>query len=631
MVIEEVINFLKNEPPFQFLDETTLRSVAGSVSMEFYPRDTVILRQDGPSSKYLRIIKKGAVKVLMKSAEGSDVAIDYKGEGDNFGFLSMIGKDKQKTTVVAVDDTICYILGKEMVLRLLEISPSFTEYFMSYLSRYVDRTYKEMQTRSLFSRSSDRFLFTTRVGDIANAAVTVNEETTIQEAAQAMVRNRISSLIVLDKRNLPAGIVTDKDLREKVVSKGRSLSEPVRNIMTISLIRVDAADSCFEAVLKMIKYNIHHMLVIEDGGLKGIMTNHDLMLLQGTSPLSFANDIDHQQTIEGLESVSMKINNIVGLLLEEGAKGSSITRIITEMNDRIEKKVLEIAEKKFGQPPVPYCWIVFGSEGRKEQTFKTDQDNAIIYTDPETPAEDEEIRKYFSLFTPFVRDSLARVGFPLCSGNYMASNEVWCQPLRVWKKYFMQWISEPTAEAIIRSLILFDFRPLYGKFQLAVALRNALKARLEGEGIFLGYMANTIIKNTPPIGFFKSFVVEKSGEHKDEFNLKVKGITPLIDAVRLFALETGVTDTSTLGRIQALKDKHITIKEYSSELEHAFDFIMTLRVQHQYEQIKKGLPPDNFINPERLSNLEKKTIREAFHLISKLQNLISVIYKPFMG
>lgn len=630
MVIEEVINFLKKEPPFQFLDEATLRSVAGSVSMEFYPRDTVILRQDGPSSKYLRIIKKGAVKVLMKSEEGRDVAIDYKGEGDNFGFLSMIGKDKQKTTVVAVDDTICYILGKEKVLKLLEISPSFTEYFMSYLSRYVDRTYKEMQTRGLFSRSSDRFLFTTRVGDIANAVVTVNEETTIQEAAQAMVRNRISSLIVLDKRNLPAGIVTDKDLREKVVSKGRSLTEPVRNIMTISLIRVDAADSCFEAVLKMIKYNIHHMLVIEDGQLKGIMTNHDLMLLQGTSPLSFAHDIDHQQTIEGLESVSMKINNIVGLLLEEGAKGSNIARIITEMNDRVERKVLEIAEKEFGQPPVPYCWIVFGSEGRKEQTFKTDQDNAIIYADPETPAEDEEIRKYFSFFTPFVRDSLVRVGFPLCSGNYMASNEEWRQPLRNWKKYFMQWINEPTADAVIKSLILFDFRPLYGKFQLAVDLRNALKARLDGEGIFLGHMANTIIKNTPPIGFFKSFVVEKSGEHKDEFNLKVKGITPLIDAIRLFALEKGVTETSTLGRIQALRDKHGIIKDHWSELEHAFDFIMLLRVRNQYEQIKKGLQPDNFINPEKLSNLEKKTIREAFHLISKLQDLISGIYKPFI-
>jgi CBS domain-containing protein len=204
----------------------------------------------------------------------------------------------------------------------------------------------------------------------------------------------------------------------------------------------------------------------------------------------------------------------------------------------------------------------------------------------------------------------------------MAANELWCQPLRIWKKYFTQWISEPNAEAIMKSLILFDFRPLHGKFQLAVDLRNTLKAMLEGEGLFLGHMANMILKNAPPVGFFKSFVVEKSGEHKDEFNLKIKGIAPLTDAVRLFALEKGVTETSTLGRIQALKDKHSIIKEYVSELEHAFDFIMLLRVQHQYEQIKAGIQPDNFINPAKLSNLEKKTIREAFHLISKLQDLI---------
>jgi CBS domain-containing protein len=630
MVIEEVINFLKKEPPFQFLDENTLKSVAGSVSMEFYPRDTVILRQNGPASESLRIIKKGAVKVLMKSEEGKDVAVDYKGAGDNFGFLSMISKDSQKTTVVAVDDTICYILDREKVLKLLEISPSFTEYFMSYLSRYVDRTYREMQTKSLFYGSSDRFLFTTRVGDISNGVITVSEETSIQDAARVMVSNRISSVIVMDRRNLPTGIVTDRDMREKVVAKGRSVSEPVKNIMTISLIRVDADDSCFEAVLKMIKYNIHHMLVIEQGELKGMMTNHDLMLLQGTSPLSFANNIDHQQTIEGLESVSLKINNIVGLLLEEGAKGGSITRIITEINDRIVRKVLEIAEKKFGHPPVPYCWIVFGSEGRKEQTFKTDQDNAIIYSDPETPADEEEIKKYFPSFTLFVRDSLTKIGFPICPAEYMASNELWCQPLRMWKKYFTHWISEPTSDAIMKSLILFDFRPLHGKFQLAIDLRNALKAMIEGEGIFLGHMANIIIKNTPPVGFFKSFVVEKSGEHKDEFNLKIKGIAPLIDVVRLFALEKGVTETSTLGRIQALKDKHNIIKEYSSELEHAFDFIMLLRIHHQYEQIKQGMQPDNFINPERLSSQEKKTIREAFHLISRLQDRIFEIYKPFI-
>ncbi len=630
MIIDDVMNFLKKEPPFQFLDDLTLKSVAGSLSMEFYPRDTVILRQNGPPSDSLRIIKKGGVKILMRAETGEDIAIDYRGEGENFGFLSMIGKDKGKTTVVAIDDTICYILRKEKVMKLLESSPAFNEYYMSYLSRYVDRTYREMQNKSLFYGSSDRFLFTTPVGDIAAEPITVGEDTTIQEAAQMMSRNKISSLIVLDRRNLPAGIVTDKDLREKVVARGRSVSEPVRNIMTISLIRVDASDSCFEAVLKMIKYRIHHMLVIEDGSLKGIMTNHDLMLLQGTSPLSFANDIEHQQTVDGLVQVSAKINNIVGILLKEGAKAANIAKIITEINDRLVRKVLEIGETHFGHPPVPYCWIALGSEGRKEQTFKTDQDNAIIYADLSSAAEEEETKEYFLQFTSFARESLTRIGFPLCPADYMASNPRWCQSLGTWKKYFLNWTSEPTPDAVLKSLIFFDFRPLYGKFSLADELRDSFTSRVTDQGIFLGHMANMITRNTPPIGFLKSFVVEKGGEHKDEFDLKIKGIGPLVDAVRLFALEKGVKETSTWGRIQALKNKHATVKEYADGLEQALEFIMLLRIHHQFEQIKSGAKPDNFVNPNTLSTLEKKTLKEAFHLISRLQGTIFERYKPFI-
>ena len=197
-----------------------------------------------------------------------------------------------------------------------------------------------------------------------------------------MAKHRISSIIIVDRNGLPTGIVTDRDLREKVVARGRDVNDPVKDIMNLPLIRVDAKDYCFEAVLKMIKHNIHHIVVIKDGALRGVLTNHDLMMLQGTSPLSFAKDLESQQTIEGLVPVSSKINRVVGLLLKEGARAGNITKILTELNDRLVKKVLEIAEKKLGRPPVPYCWIAFGSEGRKEQTFKTDQDNAIIYAGP---------------------------------------------------------------------------------------------------------------------------------------------------------------------------------------------------------------------------------------------------------
>ncbi len=632
IILEDVVAFLKKVPPFQFLDDANLQVVARNLSIEFYPKDTVILKQDGAPSEALRIIKKGGVKVSMVSEHGGEVLIDYRSEGDTFGFLSLVGKDRVRSNITAVDDTLCYLLDKAMLLKLLDSQLSFTEYFLkSHITKYIDRTYREMQDKSMFYGGSDRLLFTTRIGDMGiKDVVSTQEDTPIREAAQIMSEKRISSIVIMDRNDLPVGMMTDRDLREKVVARGRDVHEPVKNIMSASLIRVDARDYCFEAVLKMIKYNIHHILVIKDGHLKGVITNHDMMMLQGTSPLSLTKDIESQQTIEGLVPVSKKINGIVGLLLKEGAKASNISKVITEINDRLVRKVLEFAERKHGKPPVAYCWIGFGSEGRKEQTFKTDQDNAIVYADPATEAEAEAATKYFSAFAEFVRDGLLQCGFPPCPAHYMASNPLWRQPLRTWKKYFSTWISTPTAEAVLNSVTFFDFRPLYGESALAEALRDHLNVLLKDQKVFLGYLANLAIKNQPPIGFFKSFVVDKDGEHKDELNLKIKGLAPLVDILRLFALEKGIRETSTLERIETLRGMHTIVEEFADELEQAFEFITLLRIHHQFSQISSGTAPDNFINPNRLSNLEKRSIKEAFQLIAKIQDLIIALYKSLI-
>ncbi|MDZ4164751.1 MAG: DUF294 nucleotidyltransferase-like domain-containing protein, partial [Smithellaceae bacterium] len=552
MILEDVIKFLQESPPFHLFDKAALRGIAGSLSMQFYPRDSVILNQGGPAAEAIWIIKKGGVKALMKSEQGEEVIMDYLGVGDNFGFLSLIGKERQRTTVITIDDTICYVLGRGEVLNLIETNPQFAEYFLSYLSRYVERVYREMHTKSLLYSSADSLLYTTKAGDMAKAIVSAPEETTIQEAAGIMARGNVSSLIIFDRRNLPVGIVTDRDLREKVIAKGRDILEPVRNIMTISLIRIDAEDSCFEAVLKMIKYKIHHLLIIKEGSLHGIMTNHDLMLLQGASPLSLAKNIENQQSIEGLVAASGRIYNLVGLLLKGGATAGGILTVVTEINDRLIRKALEIAERQYGHPPVPYCWIVFGSEGRKEQLFKTDQDNAIVYQDPETVEEEDEAKSYFSRLALFVRDSLVKVGYPLCSSDYMAGNPHWCQPLSIWKGYFSNWISDPSPDSVARSLTFFDFRPVHGKFDLADALRDSFIFNLQGTD-FLRCMAGIILRNKPPIGFFKSVMVEKNGEHRDKFDLKQKGTIPIVDMMRFLAIAEGIKKTSTIGRLNALK------------------------------------------------------------------------------
>lgn len=630
---EEAIEFLKKIPPFQFLDGKTLEEVASGVSLELYPKGTTILRQDGPPSEFLRIIKRGSVKVFLKTGEGEEVIIDYRGEGESFGLLSLVGGDKSRANVVAIEDTICYLVRKDVIVRLLDTNADFTEYFLkSFFNKFIDKVYGEMRNKSLLYTGGEKILFTTTLGDlITKPAITASRNITIRKAAEIMSSNRISSLVLVDPDgNVPVGIVTDRDLRDKVVAKGRDFNEPISNIMSRSLIKAEAKDYCFEALLKMVHYNIHHLVVVDRGRLKGVITNHDLMMLQGTSPISITREIEAQNTVEGIVPVSEKTNRIIELLLREGARAINITRIITEINDRIVKRLLEITEERLGPPPVNYCWIVFGSEGRKEQTFRTDQDNAIIYEDPEDEVEAEKARSYFKNLGLYMKDALVRCGFPPCPADYMASNPKWCQPLSVWKDYFSRWITHPTPEAILFSLIFFDFRPIYGNLVLAEKLRSFLTHRIKNQNIFLATMAGVITKNRPPLGIFGSFVVEKKGEHKNELNIKHNGIGIIVDAVRLFALEKGVTVTPTVERIRELKDKHPVITGYGDEIEQAFEFLMLLRLHHQLELIRNGKEPDNFINPERLSVLERNTLKESFRLLSRIHDFITEQYRPGM-
>jgi CBS domain-containing protein len=631
MIIEEVIEFLRKIPPFQFLDDITLKDILSGVSMEFYPKGTTIQYQGGPVSEYLHVIKKGEVKVSIRN-ENEDVFVDYRGEGDLIGYLLIFGGSKARANVVTVDDTICYLIRRESIQKLLYANPEVREFFnKSFLTRYLDKTFKEIQNKNLVYGGGDKILFTMPVGELASKdVIKASENISIQEAAEIMSNYRISSLILIDANSLPSGIITDRDLRDKVVSKAKDCKSPVKDIMSVPYVRADVKEYCFEAILKMVKHNVHHLLVMKDDKLRGILTNHDLMLIQGTSPLSVVKDIESQSTIDALIPVSKKINNIVGLLLNEGAKASSITRIITEINDRLVRKILEFAEERFGEPPVPYCWVAFGSEGRKEQTFKTDQDNALIYADPATDEEEKNAQEYFRTFTSFVRDGLLKCGFPPCPADFMATNPMWRQPLHVWRKYFTNWISTPTGEAILNSVTFFDIRAVHGETRLLDWLRDFTLSMAKDSKIFLGYVANQAIKNMPPIGFLKTFVVEKTGEHKDQLNMKVKGLAPLVDLVRLFALEKGVKETSTIERINMLKDKHTIVQEYADELAHAFEFIMLLRIQHQLDQLKEGENIDNFINPNDLSNLEKRIAKETFQLISKIQDVIIERYKAMI-
>jgi CBS domain-containing protein len=619
MTKDDAVTFLRQTPPFSFLDETVLAGIVQVVSPAFYPKGQVILRQNGPATEHLILIKSGAVRVYVKTNEDEQVLVDTRTTGEFFGMRSFLFGDISLDTIVAAEDTSCYRITRETILSLLKTNAQFTEFCLrSLLKRLMNMAYKEMHDRTLLYGGGDKLLFTNVLGDLASKnVITASEDATIREAAEIMEDNSIGSLVLLDENGLPSGMVTDRDLRNKVVARGRDTAGRVGDIMSVVLIKAEARDHCFEALLKMMRYNIHHLLVVGKGELKGILSSHDLMMLQGTSPLSLAREIENQDTLDGLVPAAKKINRTITILIREGARASTITRIITEINDRLLKKVLEITESRMGPPPVAYCWIVFGSEGRKEQTFKTDQDNAIIYED--TGDRGKDAAEYFSGFSVQMRDALARCGFPPCSADYMASNPAWRQPLSVWKKYFSDWINIPTPEAVLRSLILFDFRPVYGDLLLAERLRAFLGHEIKDKALFLAHMAGAVVKNRPPVNFLGKLILGKSGANKGTFNIKINGLCPIIDAARLSALEGKVYHTSTIERLEELKDHSYTVGPFAGELELAFEFLMSLRLRHQYRQIQNGQEPDNAIDPLGLAGLERSMLKSSFKLIAAVQ------------
>ncbi|HTY93602.1 MAG TPA: DUF294 nucleotidyltransferase-like domain-containing protein [Steroidobacteraceae bacterium] len=343
---------------------------------------------------------------------------------------------------------------------------------------------------------------------------------------------------------------------------------------------------------------------------------------------SLVRDISGRERVADLAALAARTTAVVGALVAAGAPAGRITHAISRINDRLAARVLELTETRLGRTPAPYCWILFGSEGRREQTFKTDQDNALVYGD--TPDAAEEVRGYFGRFAQAAIANLIAIGFPRCPAGYMASTPAWCQPLSVWTSNFSTWVTEPVPDHLLKFLVFCDFRPLHGRFELAVDLREHVRRVATGERRFLGHLANTVLEFTPPLGMFRTFLVERNAEHKGRFDLKLKGMTPLVSAVRFLAISHGITETGTLERLQALRDLHALAPAQHDELAAAFECVMSLRIRHQYEQVVNGSAPDNFIDPDGLSRLERKRLKESFAAMSRVQAMILELNRAFV-
>ncbi len=621
LVTDTVVAFLKNVPPFQFLSTPELTRLAAQMTLEFFPKDTVILSAGHPASESLYVVHKGGVKLALRSQVGKQLVLDMRSEGEIFGLLSVLGKDLARLDVTAIEDTLCYRIPAEHMQRLISSNSEVANYMLrTSVLRYMDRSLQELRTQTGLMGDTERLLYSLSVSDVPGPAVLLcPEDTTIREAAQMLAKSKTTCVFVVDAAGAPAGIVTDRDFAEKVVANALALDLPVTSIMSKPVVSVESSERLFLALLAMVSRDIHHVLVTQQGKPTGVLTAHDLMVLQGKSPLNVVRFVETQTTVKDLAAAQTRIAGLLPLLLREGAKASHVTRVVAEVNDRLIVKILQFAEAKLGPAPAPYCWVVLGSEGRREQTFKTDQDNALILADS---ADNASAREYFTQLAAFAQDALLTCGYPLCTGNYMASNPRWRDPLQGWLNVFHEWITGADLHGTEDALIFFDMRPVAGDFSLYHALATQTRHWLQDAGLFKSVLACVSTVNKPPLGFFRNFVLERTGEHKNQLDLKTVGTGPIANAARLFALDAGIEHTNTSDRLAALTSPPEDDPTLFRDLNEAFEFLTLLRLECQLRQVREGEPLSNFIAPDSLTHLQRSLLKESFRTIARVQALI---------
>lgn len=620
-----VLDFLRRTLPFNELPQQALEDLAKDAVLDFFTKGSIILTQGVSDISHIHLIQKGGVKLYLQDESGEITLKDFRGEGGVFGALGAIRGAKASMTVEAVEDTFCFLLNKQTFLELVQNDPRLAQYYLkSFSENYIHKSFSELRRQRLTPKGEGSLiLFSVQVADMIKRDVEATPGTySVQKAAEYMARLRIGSLLVEDAKGVVRGIITDKDLRSKVVAKGLEYKTPVREIMTSPVRTIPADAVCFDALLAMMTHQIHHLAVEDGGKIIGVITSHDIMVLQGQSPLYLFREILAQRSFEGVHEVSRQVPQVVRPLIEEGGKANNITRVITVLNDLILDRLLTLLQEQLGPPPVPFCWMLMGSEGRKEQTFRTDQDNALIYADPRDDQEAERAETYFAKFAEEAIEHLVLCGFPRCQGDIMASNPKWRLPYSGWRANFDRWVTVPEPQEVLHSTIFFDFRPGYGDKTLAEKLRDHLTKTLHGKELFFRHLAQDCFTSRPPLSFFRNFIVERDGEHRNRLDLKARGLVPFWDFARLMALRHGSQETNTLRRLQAVADGgHIPMELYRKARE-AYEFLMQLRLVHQLKLMEGGSIPNNYVNPAELSDLEKQTLKGAFSVISNLQNFL---------
>jgi PAS domain S-box-containing protein len=478
-----------------------------------------------------------------------------------------------------------------------------------------DRQFSEMQSSLLFLNQQIETLPLEKITEC-------NTETSVLEAAKIMNGSNTDVVIVMNSENRPAGVVTDGDIRRNVVGDMKVLDQPVSQIMSSPVFMLPSYSCIFEAGMMMGQNGISHVFISDRlGTVIGVLSSDSIIPLQKYSPAVLLKGLQNASTPEEMLAWKGSLPYIITNLINIGAKPQHINHVNTIVADTMMTKFINFALEELGPPPVKFAFLVFGSVARKEQTLKTDQDNAIVYED--VPHEEAgDVQKYFMSFGEKVCGWMDAAGYYFCEGDVMAKNVKWCQPLSVWKKYFTTWVTAGTAEDLLQTKIMFDFRCAYGERDYSDQLRNHLHELIAKTPRFFQLLARNVLLISPPLGFFGNFVTVPVGDSGKGFDIK-SSMIPIVDYARIYALQHKMEETNTLDRLNELYSRNILSKQNYQEMIQAYSYLMQIRLRTQSEALSEGRTPNNYIRPQDLSFIEQRLLKEIFSQTKNFQVRLS--------
>ena len=639
VIVNRVAEFLKRFPPFSFLSKEDLEKVSTAVEIRYLEKGEVLFRQGQEAQPHFFVLKEGSIQLTETHQESEEIR-EYCDEGDVFGVLALLGKRPYLLNARVVENSLIYAIPVSVFEQMLEQNSRVALYFAAGFAagQVVIRQdlSQGQKARGLFrSESMDHSLLIFSDQSeikISEKVLTCSGTQSIRTAAQKMTEAQVSSIVIVDEENRPIGIVTDKDLRSRVIVGSVSTDVPVKEIMTPKVITRKRTAGFSDLYLTMIKNRLHHLILTEDGTdqtpVSGIISDHDILLSMGNSPAVLIHGLMNTLDVKEMKSIRDRAEQMLRYYLENEVAMDFVASVMTEINDVIIRQASRIAESVFAKEypelaKVRYCFLSMGSEGREEQLLRTDQDNALVYEDVPEDLK-EKAAEYFLKIGTAIVEVLLSCGFASCPGKIMASNSEWVQPISKWKTYFSNWILTPTQEALLKASIFFDFRPVAGSNGLAEELSMHIYEEIKSREVFLNFLALNALMNPAPLGFFRDFVVEKSGEHRDQFDIKARAMMPLTDLARLLVLSHGVVGVNnTFKRFERLAELEPSNEALFIQAGKAYEILMRMRALEGLQRDSSG----RYISPESLGKLQRQLLKNAFSPISELQEIVRIRFQ----